>query len=168
MLSGEPEYLDVLKDETSRGWIVTGYPWDQIDSREHASFAANYYRRFKEYPKVGSVVGYSTMQAIFAGIKKANSTDNEKLVTALRGLKATSAAAVQLSVPVFAAIGGIALLGESISLRLLIASAAILGGIALVIVERSADNASLCLLCSMPTDVQPRRRTPPRPPPIHC
>jgi len=57
--------------------------------------------------------------------------------TALRGLKATSAAAVQLSVPVFAAIGGIAFLGEAISLRLLIASTAILGGIALVIVERS-------------------------------
>jgi drug/metabolite transporter (DMT)-like permease len=56
--------------------------------------------------------------------------------TALRGLKATSAAAVQLSVPVFAAIGGIAFLGESISLRLLIASAAVLGGIALVIVDR--------------------------------
>jgi branched-chain amino acid transport system substrate-binding protein len=90
MLSGEPEYLDVLKDETPKGWIVTGYPWDQIDSREHASFAANYYRRFKQYPKVGSVVGYSTMQAIFAGIKKANSTDNEKLVIALRGLKFTT------------------------------------------------------------------------------
>ena len=87
MLSGEPEYLDVLKGETPKGWIVTGYPWDQIDSTEHASFAANYYRRFKEYPKVGSVVGYATMQAIFAGIKKANSTDNEKLVKALRGLK---------------------------------------------------------------------------------
>jgi drug/metabolite transporter (DMT)-like permease len=58
--------------------------------------------------------------------------------TALRGLKATSAAAVQLSVPVFAAIGGIAFLGEAISLRLLIASTAILGGIALVIVESSA------------------------------
>lgn len=87
MLSGEPEYLDVLKGETPKGWIVTGYPWDQIDSSEHASFAANYYRRFKEYPKVGSVVGYATMQAIFAGIKKANSTDNEKLVKALRGLK---------------------------------------------------------------------------------
>ena len=87
LLSGEPEYLEVLKDETPKGWIVTGYPWDQIDSREHASFAANYYRRFNEYPKVGSVVGYATMQAIFAAIKKANSTDNEKLVTALRGLK---------------------------------------------------------------------------------
>jgi len=87
LLSGEPEYLDVLKDETPKGWIVTGYPWDQIDSREHASFAASYYRRFNEHPKVGSVVGYATMQAIFAAIKKANSTDNEKLVSALRGLK---------------------------------------------------------------------------------
>jgi len=87
LLSGEPEYLEVLKDETPRGWIVTGYPWDQIDAREHASFAANYYKKFNEHPKVGSVVGYSTMQAIFAAIKKAKSTDNEKLVTAMRGLK---------------------------------------------------------------------------------
>ena len=87
MLSGEPEYLDVLKDETPKGWIVTGYPWDQLDNRDHASFAANYYKRFNENPKVGSVVGYATMQAIFEGIRKAKSTDNEKLVTAMRGLK---------------------------------------------------------------------------------
>lgn len=87
MLSGEPEYLEVLKDETPRGWIVTGYPWDQIDTKEHASFATNYYKKFNEHPKVGSVVGYATMQAIFAAIKKAKSTDNEKLVVAMRGLK---------------------------------------------------------------------------------
>ena len=87
MLSGEPEYLEVLKDETPKGWIVTGYPWDQIDSKEHASFAANYYKKFKENPKLGSVVGYATMQAIFAGIKKAGTTDNEKLIVAMRGLK---------------------------------------------------------------------------------
>ena len=87
LLSGEPEYLDILKDETPKGWIVTGYPWDQIDSKEHASFAANYYKRFNENPKVGSVVGYATMQAIFAAINKAKSTDNEKLVAAMRGLK---------------------------------------------------------------------------------
>ncbi len=87
MLSGEPEYLEVLKDETPKGWIVTGYPWDQIDTKEHATFAANYYRKYKENPKVGSVVGYATMQAIFAGIQKAGSTDNEKLVLAMRGLK---------------------------------------------------------------------------------
>jgi branched-chain amino acid transport system substrate-binding protein len=87
MLSGEPEYLDVLKDETPKGWIVTGYPWDQIDTPEHASFAANYYKKFHENPKVGSVVGYATMQAIFAAIAKAKSADNEKLVIAMRGLK---------------------------------------------------------------------------------
>ncbi len=87
LLSGEPEYLDVLKDETPKGWIVTGYPWDQIDTKEHASFAANYYKKFNENPKVGSVVGYATMQAIFAAINKAKSTDNEKLVAAMRGLK---------------------------------------------------------------------------------
>jgi len=87
LLSGEPEYLEVLRDETPRGWIVTGYPWDQIDTREHASFATSYYKRFNENPKLGSVVGYATMQAIFAAINKARTTDNEKLVTAMRGLQ---------------------------------------------------------------------------------
>lgn len=55
---------------------------------------------------------------------------------ALPGLKATSAATVQLSVPVIVALGGVALLGEPITLRLMLASVAILGGIALVIWTR--------------------------------
>ncbi|WP_396433185.1 ABC transporter substrate-binding protein [Limnohabitans sp.] len=87
MLSGEPEYLDVLKDETPKGWTVTGYPWDQIDTPEHKSFATAYTKKFNENPKLGSVVGYATMQSIFAGILKAGSVDNEKLVLAMRGLK---------------------------------------------------------------------------------
>jgi len=56
--------------------------------------------------------------------------------TALSGLKALSAATVQLSVPVLAATGGILLLGESISFRYVIASIAVLGGIAMVIIEK--------------------------------
>jgi drug/metabolite transporter (DMT)-like permease len=52
-------------------------------------------------------------------------------------LKATSAATVQLSVPVLAAAGGILLLGESVTLRYVFASIAVLGGIALVIWERT-------------------------------
>ncbi len=56
---------------------------------------------------------------------------------ALPGLKATQAATVQLSVPVIAALGGIVLLGESFSLRLGLASIAIIAGIALVIFEKS-------------------------------
>jgi drug/metabolite transporter (DMT)-like permease len=54
--------------------------------------------------------------------------------SALPGLKAASAATVQLSVPVLAATGGILLLGESITLRYVLASLAVLGGIALVVV----------------------------------
>lgn len=56
--------------------------------------------------------------------------------TALPALKATNAATVQLSVPVIAAFGGIIFLGETVSLRLLLATVAILGGIALVILEK--------------------------------
>ena len=58
--------------------------------------------------------------------------------TALPGLRATSAATVQLSVPVIAAAGAILFLGESLTLRLLLASAAILGGIALVVLAPRA------------------------------
>jgi drug/metabolite transporter (DMT)-like permease len=62
--------------------------------------------------------------------------------SALPALKATHAATVQLSVPVIAAAGGILFLGESVTLRLVLASAAILGGIALVIVEKRPTNAA--------------------------
>jgi drug/metabolite transporter (DMT)-like permease len=55
---------------------------------------------------------------------------------ALPALKVTSAATVQLSVPVIAAVGGIVWLGEPITPRLVLASAAILGGIALVILQK--------------------------------
>lgn len=56
--------------------------------------------------------------------------------TALKGLPAASAATVQLSVPVIATIGGVILLGEHVTSRIVIASVAILGGIALVILDK--------------------------------
>jgi len=62
--------------------------------------------------------------------------------TALPALKATSAATVQLSVPVIVALGGIIILGEPMTVRLVVASVAILGGVALVILQKQyADNA---------------------------
>jgi len=90
LLSGEPEYLDVLKDETPKGWIVTGYPWDQIATPEHAKFFNAYYKRHNDNPRLGSVVGYSTFTAIFEALKKAKSTDTEKLIAAMRGLAWTT------------------------------------------------------------------------------
>jgi drug/metabolite transporter (DMT)-like permease len=63
--------------------------------------------------------------------------------SALPGLKAVSAATVQLSVPVLAATGGILLLGEPITLRYVLASVAVLGGIALAVVAtHSQDQAA--------------------------
>ncbi|HMB60379.1 MAG TPA: DMT family transporter [Xanthomonadales bacterium] len=53
--------------------------------------------------------------------------------TALPALKATHASTVQLSVPAITAAGGVLLLGEPLSVRLILASIAILGGIALVV-----------------------------------
>ena len=62
--------------------------------------------------------------------------------TVLPGLKATHASTVQLSVPVIAALGGVVFLGEPISLRLVLASVAILGGIALVILEKQQSSGA--------------------------
>lgn len=55
---------------------------------------------------------------------------------ALRGLTATRAAVVQLSVPVIAALGGVAILGERITVRVAVSAVAVLGGIALFVLER--------------------------------
>ena len=82
LLTGEPEYLDPLKDETPNGWIVTGYPWNGINTPEHKNFLAAYQKKFNDYPRLGSVVGYSMIQALATGIRKAGGTDAEKLVTA--------------------------------------------------------------------------------------
>jgi branched-chain amino acid transport system substrate-binding protein len=90
LLSGEPEYLDPLKDEAPEGWIVTGYPWDEITTPAHKAFVAAYQKRFNDYPRLGSVVGYATMMSLAAGIAKAGGTDTEKLIAAFRGLKVDS------------------------------------------------------------------------------
>ncbi|SRR5712691_6574499 len=86
LISGEPEYLDPLKDEAPVGWIVTGYPWDAITTPAHKAFVAAYQKRWNDYPRLGSVVGYLTIKSLAAGIAKAGSTDTEKLITAFRGL----------------------------------------------------------------------------------
>ncbi len=86
VLSGEPEYLDPLKDEAPVGWIVTGYPWDKIKTPEHQAFLAAYQKKYNDYPRLGSIVGYTTMKSLAAGIAKAGSTDTEKMIAAFRGL----------------------------------------------------------------------------------
>jgi branched-chain amino acid transport system substrate-binding protein len=87
LLAGEPEYLDPLKDETPEGWYVTGYPWNEIKTPAHQKFLAAYQGKYKDYPRLGSVVGYSTMYSVANAIRKAGSVDTEKLIAALKGLE---------------------------------------------------------------------------------
>ena len=90
VLTGEPEYLDPLKDESPNGWIVTGYPWYGIQTPEHKAFFLAYHGKYKDYPRLGSVVGYTMIKSIAAGIKKAKSTETDKLVAAFSGLQLES------------------------------------------------------------------------------
>ncbi len=87
LLTGEPEYLDALKDETPNGWVVTGYPWSTIDTPEHKAFLSAYQKRFGDHPRLGSIVGYTTIKALAEGVKKAKSTETERLITAFKGLQ---------------------------------------------------------------------------------
>lgn len=86
LLTGEPEYLDPLRDETPEGWLVTGYPWYGIDTPEHDAFLEAYQARFNDYPRLGSIVGYATILSIAAGIEKAGSVETDKLIEAFKGL----------------------------------------------------------------------------------
>jgi branched-chain amino acid transport system substrate-binding protein len=86
LLAGEPEYLDPLKDEAPVGWYVTGYPWSAITTPEHKRFLAAYQARYSDYPRQGSVVGYSAVMSIAAALRKAGSTATEALVAAMAGL----------------------------------------------------------------------------------
>jgi len=87
LLTGEPEYLDPLGAEAPEGWIVTGYPWEQIDTPEHTAYVKAYQAKFDDYPRLGSLVGYNTILSIAAAIEKAGSTDTEALVEAFKGLE---------------------------------------------------------------------------------
>jgi branched-chain amino acid transport system substrate-binding protein len=85
VLTGEPEYLIPLGDETPEGWLVTGYPVGQIGTPAAKAFEAAYQARFKETPRMGSVVGYALISSIVAGIAKAGSLETAKLEAGFKG-----------------------------------------------------------------------------------
>ncbi|WP_393976952.1 ABC transporter substrate-binding protein [Xanthobacter nonsaccharivorans] len=89
-LTGEPEYLDPLKGETPEGWIVTGYPWYAIDTPEHKAFLDAYQQLHKDYPRLGSIVGYSTVMSIAALLKGTDDTSAEGLIKGMKDLKVST------------------------------------------------------------------------------
>jgi branched-chain amino acid transport system substrate-binding protein len=85
LLTGEPEYLDALGDESPGGWIVTGYPGAAVNTPENQAFIAAYRKKYSVAPGMGSVVGYAFIQAIAAGLRKSGSTDTEKMADGFSG-----------------------------------------------------------------------------------
>lgn len=86
VLTGEPEYLEPLGDETPHGWIVTGYPQAQVETKANQAFIAAYKARFDKMPGMGSVVGYTLIHSIAAGITRSGSLDVDKLIGGFRGV----------------------------------------------------------------------------------
>jgi branched-chain amino acid transport system substrate-binding protein len=88
LLTGEPEYMIPLGDEAPEGWIVTGYPWEQIETPPaHKAFVDAYRARFNDTPRLGSVLGYVVVQMIAAMLNKAGSTETDAMVAALKDLR---------------------------------------------------------------------------------
>jgi branched-chain amino acid transport system substrate-binding protein len=87
ILLGEPEYIEPLKTEAPEGMLVTGYPWYDIDLPAHRDWVARYQKRFDRHPMLGSLVGYITYLSVFEALRKAGSTDTDRLVAAFRGLR---------------------------------------------------------------------------------
>lgn len=86
LLSGEPEWIDPLRDEAPEGWIVTGYPWYDLDTPEHAAFRDAYMARFDDYPRLGSLVGYIALYSIKTAMETAGTTETEAVVEAFQDL----------------------------------------------------------------------------------
>ena len=86
LLTGEPEYIDPLKDEAPEGWTVTGYPWYDFTDGSNKVFVDAYLAEYGERPGIGSLVGYMTVQSIAAAIERAGATDADSLIKGFKGL----------------------------------------------------------------------------------
>jgi len=87
ILTGEPEYLAPLKEEAPPGWLVTGYPWSEIRTGEHAAFLKAYLDRYKEPPNIGALIGYINTIMLARAIEAAGGTNTDDLIKAMEQLK---------------------------------------------------------------------------------
>ena len=87
LLTGEPEYLIPLGDETPDGWIVTGYPWEQITAPAHVAFVSAYRARFNDTPRLGSLLGYVFARMCRDLIVKAGTVETEALLKAFDDMR---------------------------------------------------------------------------------
>ncbi|MGE3993913.1 ABC transporter substrate-binding protein [Pseudorhodoplanes sp.] len=88
--TGQPEWLDILKEDAPKGWIVNGYPWYSIKDPAHQKFVSDYQAKYKDYPRHGSFIGYVMGQLVGEMLKKAPDTKTDTLIKTLEGLSVTT------------------------------------------------------------------------------
>ncbi len=86
MAGALPEFAEPLGKEQPQGMIADAYPWQLIDSPAHKAFVDAYQKKANTHPVYGSLIGYINMTALIEAIKKAGTTDTEKVIDALEGL----------------------------------------------------------------------------------
>lgn len=87
LLTGEPEYLDPLGAEAPVGWVATGYPWYAVEAPEAVAFVEEYMAAYDDHPRLGSLVGYMTVQSIAAAIERGGATDTASIIKGFEGLE---------------------------------------------------------------------------------
>lgn len=89
LITGQPEYLEPLRDEIPPNWTVTGYPWYSIKTPAHLAFLKAYQDKYGKVPlRFGSIIGYDAIKSIEAGLKASGGkTDTDSLIKAFSGLK---------------------------------------------------------------------------------
>ncbi|WP_233235397.1 ABC transporter substrate-binding protein [Bordetella sp. LUAb4] len=90
LFTGDPENLQALGGLAPADWIVTGYPRDAVDTPANQAFVKAYTDKYGSPPQTASVLGYSALMSLAAGIKRAGSADAEQLSTAFAKLQVST------------------------------------------------------------------------------
>lgn len=86
--AGMPEFMKTIGSEMPEGWIMTGYPPEQINTPEHTAFVDKFEKRWGEKPGWMSLNGYNAYQFIFSALRKTSTLKSDDLVKAMEGITA--------------------------------------------------------------------------------
>jgi branched-chain amino acid transport system substrate-binding protein len=86
LFAGEPEFKEAVASPVCNGWIVTGYPWQQVKTNTHMAFVKKFQNRFAENPTQSALSGYIALNAIAAAYQISDDVTPDALVKAMKNL----------------------------------------------------------------------------------
>ncbi len=82
-LGGDPESLAILGNEAPLGWVVTGYPAQDIKTPAHQKYSDAFKKAYSQEPTMSALIGYSSLHFLALAIEKAESTETDAVIAAL-------------------------------------------------------------------------------------